>query len=417
MTELPIGWAQVPIRSAIKLQYGKSLPARNRDSRGAIPVYGSAGMVGTHSSALVKGPVLVIGRKGNVGSTYLSHGPCWPIDTAYFARIPKGLLPKYLAYQLQSMRLRELDSSTAIPSLRRESLEAEPLVIAPTAEQRRIVAAIEEQLSRIDAGVAVLDRVRQKVKRMRASMLQRTARPLLGDWRGVTIDESIRVVDYRGRTPPFSETGIPHLRSFNVKPGAINWTGCAYVTPETYDKYMSRGFPEPGDLLFTTEAPMGEAALAPEVQFCMAQRMMLLKPDRRVWLPEYLMYHLQSPWFQSKLQLNATGTTVRGISSRNFRSLELFAPSLEEQELLVAILRDEMAAIEVLEQSLMTIGARGRALRSAILAAAFSGKLVPQDPSDGPASVLLERIVADRASSKGHKPAKARSQRRSKVTA
>jgi type I restriction enzyme S subunit len=209
------------------------------------------------------------------------------------------------------------------------------------------------------------------------------------------------------------------LRSFNVKNGQVDWTGCTYVSDETYDKYMSRGFPAAGDLLFTTEAPMGEVAFAPTTKFCMAQRMMLLKPDPRLWVSEYLMYHLWSPWFQEHLRIHATGTTVQGISSRNFRPLQLWMPSLEEQERLATEIRQELALVASAEQSFAGQSKRTTRLRSAILAAAFSGKLVPQDPSDEAASFLLDRIAAERASSNGHKTTTAHKPRarRSKVLA
>jgi type I restriction enzyme S subunit len=417
VNNLPAGWEETTVGAAFAV-VGGGTPARSVGAYwdGGIPWITSAdigdggtievrrhisneGVANSATSIVPADSVIVVTR---VGLGKVARTSC----EIAFSQDCQALLPvddidpEFLRLQLShtARSLKAVSRGTTINGVTKKQLLDLPLMIPPLPEQKRIVAAIEEEVSRLDFGAAALQRAGRSLKRMRAAALQRTAPHPLQRWTTVTIDETIRVVDYRGRTPPFSLTGIPHLRSFNVKNGAVNWDGCAYVAPGTYETYMSRGFPERGDLLFTTEAPMGEVAVAPEVRFCMAQRMMLLKPDLTVWLPEYLMYHLQSPWFQSQLALNATGTTVRGISSRNFRTLGLVAPSLREQELLVTILRDELVAIDGLEKSLSAAAAKGRGLNWGILNAAFSGELVPQDSMDEPASALLERIVARRAS-------------------
>lgn len=80
---VPEGWEFKPIGEVITLNYGKALKEENR-IEGPTPVYGSSGVVGSHSEALVPGPGIVVGRKGNVGSVFWSDTPFWPIDTVYF---------------------------------------------------------------------------------------------------------------------------------------------------------------------------------------------------------------------------------------------------------------------------------------------------------------------------------------------
>jgi type I restriction enzyme S subunit len=81
--ELPQGWERVQLRDILEFKYGKSLPAKRRNDS-FYPVFGSNGIIGQNSEALVKGPALVIGRKGSIGEIHQSDGPCWPIDTTYF---------------------------------------------------------------------------------------------------------------------------------------------------------------------------------------------------------------------------------------------------------------------------------------------------------------------------------------------
>jgi type I restriction enzyme S subunit len=115
---LPPGWVWAKLGDVLPLEYGKALPERSRDNVGNVVVYGSSGAVGKHSSALVSGPALIVGRKGSAGAVFLSEGDCWPIDTAYFAK-PNGAVDiHYGFYFLRAARLNRLDQSTAIPSLR-----------------------------------------------------------------------------------------------------------------------------------------------------------------------------------------------------------------------------------------------------------------------------------------------------------
>lgn len=80
----PDGWKAVDLGTVLDLEYGKALPAKDRESSGTVPVYGSNGIVGYHDTALVAGPCVVVGRKGSAGAVNVSEGRCWPIDTTYF---------------------------------------------------------------------------------------------------------------------------------------------------------------------------------------------------------------------------------------------------------------------------------------------------------------------------------------------
>jgi type I restriction enzyme, S subunit len=419
VTDLPPGWIEVRLSDMADVIAGQAPPGKSyNDSGVGLPLFqgktdftamyiGEPRLWTTDASKLAEHDDVLLSVRAPVGPTNLARERCAIGRGLAAIRGRPGVVQRYLLYALRATAsaLQDQATGTTFAAITSEVIRNHSIRLAPTPEQKRIVAAIEEQFSRLDTGVAALERVRQNLKRMRRSALQRTVpdNPR-SSWKKARIDETVRIVDYRGRTPPFSSKGIPHLRSFNVKNGQVDWTGHAYVSDETYDKYMSRGFPAAGDLLFTTEAPMGEVAFAPTTKFCMAQRMMLLKPDPRVWVSEYLMYHLWSPWFQEHLRIGATGTTVQGISSRNFRPLQLWMPPPDEQERLAIEIRQKLALARAAEQSLAGQTKRTARLRSAILAAGFSGRLAPQDPSDQAASELIERIAVERVSSNGHSP-------------
>ena len=101
--------------SSFPIEYGDGLTKRNRDS-GSIPVYGSNGIVGWHTTALTNGPTIIIGRKGSVGAVHLSTVPCWPIDATYYIdEFPNDFDLIFLYYFLRTQTISDLDTSTAIP--------------------------------------------------------------------------------------------------------------------------------------------------------------------------------------------------------------------------------------------------------------------------------------------------------------
>jgi len=165
-------WETVTIGDIVSFEYGKALQKEKRDQSGNIPVYGSNGIVGFHSKALVTEPCLIVGRKGTAGEVHISTGPCWPIDTTYYVVPPKDINLRFLYYQLKFKNLSLLDRSTAIPGLNRNDAYAVEVAIPSTDEQEIIVSRIESLFSQLDAATAALKRVQANLKRYKASVLK-----------------------------------------------------------------------------------------------------------------------------------------------------------------------------------------------------------------------------------------------------
>jgi type I restriction enzyme S subunit len=115
---------------------------------------------------------LIIGRKGSIGNVHYSPIPCWPIDTTYFVEKSDNVDLKFYLYLLSFLKLGQLDKSTAVPGLSRNDYNAVVVKIVPLAEQQRIESAIEQQFTRLDAGVAALRKAQTKLKRYRAAVLK-----------------------------------------------------------------------------------------------------------------------------------------------------------------------------------------------------------------------------------------------------
>ncbi|WP_028663300.1 restriction endonuclease subunit S [Saccharomonospora halophila] len=108
-----------PLRDVATFVYGRALPAAKRIP-GPVPVYGSGGLCGHHSAALVDRPGIVVGRKGTVGAVHWADGPHFPIDTTYSVRSVRQGTEEVLYYLLRTVRLGALDSDSAVPGLNRE---------------------------------------------------------------------------------------------------------------------------------------------------------------------------------------------------------------------------------------------------------------------------------------------------------
>lgn len=175
------------------------------------------------------------------------------------------------------------------------------------------------------------------------------------NWRWGRYNELLRFIDYRGKTPPKVEAGIPLITAKNVKNGFINREPREFITEEFYSSWMTRGFPEIGDILITVEAPLGNVALVDiEEDFALAQRVICLQP----WLKtevssRFLMLVILSPFGQDQLNEKSSGMTATGIKAQRLKLLPLPLPPLAEQKRIVAKVDELMALCDKLETQIL----------------------------------------------------------------
>lgn len=170
--ELPERWVGTRIGKLVLFEYGKGLPKRKRE-KGSVPVYGSNGIVGYHSKSLVKGPCIIVGRKGTAGMVHLSKEDCWPIDTTYYVIPPVGTDIYFLYYLLYVLNLGSLDKSTAIPGLNRNDAYNIKIPLPPLPEQHKIVEEIERRFSIADEVEKVVNKSLKQAERLRQSILKK----------------------------------------------------------------------------------------------------------------------------------------------------------------------------------------------------------------------------------------------------
>ncbi|HLW08372.1 MAG TPA: restriction endonuclease subunit S [Marinilabiliaceae bacterium] len=147
-----------------------------------------------------------------------------------------------------------------------------------------------------------------------------------------------KLIDYRGKTPKKAENGILTLSAKSVKNGTIDYSKAYYISRETYNKFMTRGFPKKGDILMTTEAPLGYVAKLDRDDVAIAQRLLVLRGNSSKLDNSYLLYYLKSVRGQHELLSRATGTTVQGIKRSEFEKVRIVLPSISEQKAIAHIL-------------------------------------------------------------------------------
>lgn len=146
------------------------------------------------------------------------------------------------------------------------------------------------------------------------------------------------IIDYRGKTPNKSDKGRLTLSAKSVRDGHIDYSQAYYISEEEYKRFMVRGFPQVGDVLLTTEAPLGVTARLDRSDIALAQRLLTLRGKREILDTGYLYYYLRSPIGQSKLLARQTGTTVTGIKQAEFRKIEIELPPIGTQKEIASIL-------------------------------------------------------------------------------
>lgn len=184
-------------------------------------------------------------------------------------------------------------------------------------------------------------------------------------WRGLA--DLALFIDYRGQTPTKIEAGVRLITAKNVKQGFINFSPEEFLAEDAYASWMTRGIPHDGDVLFTTEAPMGNAAVVriPE-RFALAQRVINFRLYGAL-SPDFLVLQILSDQFKAVLDKTATGLTAKGIKAAKLKRLPVAIPPLTEQHRIVAKVDKLMSLCNRLETQLATTEAESRRLLEAVL--------------------------------------------------
>jgi type I restriction enzyme S subunit len=185
---------------------------------------------------------------------------------------------------------------------------------------------------------------------------------MAAEWQTLTLEESMAaVIDYRGKTPQKVSAGVPLITAKVVKNGRIE-TPDEFIAEEDYAEWMRRGLPQRGDVVVTTEAPLGEVAQLDDERVALAQRLICLRGKPGLLDNRFLRFLMRSDRVQKQLQSRASGTTVLGIKQSELRKIVLILPPFDEQRAIGHILGTLDDKIELNRRMSETLEVMARAL-------------------------------------------------------
>lgn len=338
---------------------------------------------------------LLLTCKGTVGKTAILG-----LEEVHIARQIMAITPilcdvKYIDFFLQYIvESLKKKAKSMIPGIERSTVLNALFPLPPLEEQKRIVAKLEElmpfvaqyakastRLNTLNASFpdqmkksilqqAVMGKlVPQDPNDEPASVLLKRIREVLPKhkpckddlnfdsmnfdipetWEWAELNELFDFVDYRGKTPHKIDQGVFLITASNIRQGFMEYTRKEYISEEEYLDRQSRGITHKGDLLFTTEAPMGNAAICDLDRCSCGQRIITLQPFcEQTLVPELYMYFILSPAFQMELLANCTGTTAKGIKADKLKHFKISLPPYAEQKRIVQKLQEVIPATSIL---------------------------------------------------------------------
>ena len=188
------------------------------------------------------------------------------------------------------------------------------------------------------------------------------------------------IIDYRGKTPEKTNSGVFLITARNIKNGIIDYTlSQEFIDEDNYEEVMRRGLPKLGQVLMTTEAPLGEVAQIDRTDVALAQRVLKFDGKKDKLDNRFLKYFILSKAFQASLYKFATGSTALGIKSERLSYLKSLLPPLTEQTAIANYLDQETTKIDRLCETVnQTIG-RLKEYRTALITQAVTGKIKVTD--------------------------------------
>ncbi|MFB7088059.1 restriction endonuclease subunit S [Streptomyces sp. NPDC056296] len=428
--QLPAGWSWVRLNQVCDVSGGIQKQAKRRPVQNKFPFLrvanvgrGSLDLADVHEIELFDGELdkfrLRVGDllvvEGNGSPDQIGRAATWrgSIEDAVHqnhlikVRPTSAINPGFLELlwnspSISGQLLKVAQSTSGLYTLSTSKLNRVEFALPPLAEQHRIVEALEEQLSRIDSGTATLRQARRRLEGLRKRVLVSTVPDEVPEsWRMTTVEGAGTLELGRARHPDWHHGPDvrPYLRVANVFEDRIDTTD---VMEMDFSGIWERYRLEPGDVLLNEgQSPhlVGRPALyrgIPE-NVAFTNSLLRFKANADV-LPEWALLvfrrHLHAKRFMREVRIT---TNIAHLSAKRLKKVEFPVPPLDVQKRLVQRCDELLSGIAAMDQQVETGLRRGNALRAALLGRAFTGGLVPQDPAEEPAAMLLDRIAAERA--------------------
>lgn len=423
--DLPRGWIWTTLEEISEIILGQSPPSStyNTDGEG-LPFYQGKLEFGklyptprkwctTPKKIAQKGDVF-ISIRAPVGPTNLCPEKSAVGRGLAAIRGLGGIQPFFILYLMRRFEneITNKGTGTTFNAITGNQLKNFGIPLPPLAEQNRIVAKLETLFAQLDAAIDNIKKAHAQLQRYRRSILKaafdgeltREGRAEHSDKReSITLNDFITLESGarpRGGVRGILD-GIPSLGGEHLNAdGGFNFEKIKFI-PEEFFKSLNNGHIEPNDIIVVKDgATTGKTSFVdnnfPHQRAAVNEHCFIVRVDPEIALPKFVFYYLFSSEGQGQILSDFRGATVGGIS-RNFPlKVNVPIPSLVEQAQIVSKIERYFSTSDEVEATIEAELKSAEHLRQSILKHAFSGKLVPQDPSDEPASVLLEKIRAEK---------------------
>ena len=336
-------YEMIPFEKVCALEYGASLPKKNRID-GPYPVMGSNGISGYHNEYLIKGPAIIVGRKGSAGEVTYIDSDNFPIDTTYYVKVvePNRTEILYLYHLLKTLDLPNLRGGAGIPGLNRnEVYEKYVLPLPPLEVQQEIVAEIEGYQKVIDGAKAVVENYRPHI----------TIDPA---WPMLEIAQIAAPHKYSIKAGPFGSTlrkesyvshGYKIYGQEQVIRGDAEY-GDYYISKEKYLE-LENCKVQAGDVLISLVGTFGKTLIIPKGHELgiINPRLMKITLDKQKMIPEFFTTVFAQDTVTSQIHMMSHGGTMNILNVRVLKHLQLPVPPLKTQEAIVAEIESEQALV------------------------------------------------------------------------
>jgi len=432
--ELPNSWVVCKLGEVLFIQNGYAFSSKDFKDKG-VPLIRQSNLAGkcisldkcvyldpvfleTKKDFVLKKNDVLIGMSGSIGKLCIYNLDQPALQNQRTGKI--NLLSKdivdwrFIWEYLKTIEseLKGKSKGLGVNNVSSADIESLQFFIPPLNEQRRIVAKLEKLLAKVDACKERLEKIPAILKRFRQSVLAAATNGYLTeswqeektskkDSRTATLEEVAIEFSYGSSSKSSAEGSVPVLRMGNIRDGKLDWSDLVFTSnSKEIEKYLLA----PGDVLFNrTNSPelVGKTAVYNgERAAIYAGYLIRIRCSEKI-LPDYLNYCLNSPSGRQYCSLvKSDGVSQSNINARKLSMFELYLPSLDEQHEIVRRVEALFKIADDIEKRYQKAKAHVDKLTQSILAKAFRGELVPQDPNDEPASELLKRIQEERKNQK-----------------
>jgi type I restriction enzyme S subunit len=372
MTTVPQDWVNTTLEDCCEILDRKRIPVNGEDREtriGEVPYYGANGLQGFIDGYIFDEPLILIAEDGGRFDEYAERpiayrisGRSWVNNHAHVLRAKDNFCQDAVFYTLEHKDIQAFIVGGTRSKLNQSALKTITVQLPSSKPEQTKIAEI---LSTVDRAIEQTEALIAKQQRIKTGLMQdlltrgidekgnlrseqthKFKDSPLGripvEWEVKPIESKLQcIIDYRGRTPFKTDSGIPLITAKNVREGFLCEDPREFIAEDAYDSWMTRGIPEVGDVMITTEAPMGNVARVPGYKIALAQRLITLPTKTDELFSDFLFWMLHWESTHDRLELLTSGSTVVGIKQSVFRKVEFCFPRLKEQQRIAALLNAE----------------------------------------------------------------------------